>query len=289
MTAQGSVEVGGRLRTYSVVGRAREAAEAAGARDLVLVFHGSKQDGAKHRRFTGRAFDALTESGRVVVAYLDGYRGNWNDARRGSGFPARLEDVDDVGFARAVVERLVETHAVGGDRVFAVGYSNGGQMVIRLLHEAPGMLAGAAVIAATMPAPENFLLPDAVPAALPVLLVHGTKDPIAAYGGGELGWVLRRVFQVEGRTLSAPETAAYFAAHNGITAEPTTTPVPVAKGPGVKRTEYRQDGRPPVILCTVVGGGHTVPGPGRAPFVVGRSTHEVDAADLVAEHLGLRR
>jgi polyhydroxybutyrate depolymerase len=64
--------------------------------------------------------------------------------------------------------------------------------------------------------------------------------------------------------------------------------VPTGREPRVERTAYRQDGRAPVTLYTVVGGGHTVPGPARVPFVLGRTSHDLDAADLVAEHLGLR-
>src|SRR4051812_633441 len=131
-----SVEVDGRTRTYTVVGEASP--------NLVLIFHGSRQTGSKHRDFTGRAFDALAAAGHAQVVYLDGYSGNWNDARRESRFPARRENIDDVGFVRAVIEKLGRP-----GRVFAVGYSNGGQLAMRLVHEAPELIAGAAVIAAT--------------------------------------------------------------------------------------------------------------------------------------------
>ncbi|MFG1605481.1 alpha/beta hydrolase family esterase [Actinoplanes sp. NPDC049265] len=254
-----SVEVGGRTRTFTVVGGPP-------ARDLILVFHGSKQTGDKHREFTGQIFDALAADGRTTVAYLDGYRGNWNDARRGSSFPARTEKVDDVGFVRAVVGKLRP------ERVFAVGYSNGGQMVMRLMHEVPDLLAGAAVIAATMPAPENFLLPGAEPKPMPVVLIHGTKDPIVSYQGGEMPWWMRKFFKVAGRMLSVPETAHYFATSNGITEPPTVT---------AGTTEYRQAGHPPVVLYTLHGAGHTVPGPKRAPAVLGRTNQDVNAAELV--------
>ncbi|MEU5701571.1 alpha/beta hydrolase family esterase [Streptomyces aurantiacus] len=280
-----SVEVAGRSRTYTVVGQG----DGRPSRDLVLIFHGSKQTGQKHREFTGRAFDALADSGAAVVVYLDGYKKNWNDARRESRFPARKENVDDVGFVRAVIRKLTLKHGIDAGRVFAVGYSNGGQMVMRLMHDAPSLLAGAAVVAATMPAPENFLLPHTPPAPvpMPVLLIHGTKDPIVNYEGGYMRWWMRALFKVGGRSLSAPRTAHYYAVRNGITAEPVSTPLPArpgsAGGTSVERTEYRQHGRPPVVLCTVHGGGHTIPGPAKAPAVLGRTNQDVVTADLVAE------
>ncbi|GGX59351.1 hypothetical protein GCM10010358_12190 [Streptomyces minutiscleroticus] len=284
-----SVEVNGRQRTYTVVG----AADGKPARDLVLVFHGSKQTGDKHREFTGRAFDALADKGAAVVVYPDGYKRNWNDARRGSSFPARKEGVDDVAFTRAVIERLAAGHRIDTDRVFAVGYSNGGQMVMRLAHETPELIAGAAVIAATLPAPEDFLLSGAPPAPLPVLLVHGTKDPIVDYRGGEMSRWARALFRVGGRSLSAPRTAAHFAARNGITAEPVSRMLPKRPGSSgrtsVERTDHRQQGRPPVVLYTVHGGGHTVPGPVKAPAVLGRTSQDVNTAELVEEFFGMAR
>jgi polyhydroxybutyrate depolymerase len=287
MVTRDEIVLDGRRRTWAVVGEP----DGAPGRDLVLVFHGSRQSGEKHREFTGRVYDALAADGAAVVAYLDGYRGNWNDARRESRFPARRAGVDDVGFARAVIGRLAQTHGIDRDRVIAVGYSNGGQMVMRLLHEAPEVLAGGVVIAATRPAPESFLLPDTDPVPRPVMVVHGTADPIVSYRGGTMSWWARTLFKVGGRSLSAPGTAAYYAERNGITAEPVSAVLPRRAGSdgrtSVERTEYRQDGREPVVLYTVHGGGHTVPGPAAAPFVVGRTAHDVDTAELIARFFGV--
>ncbi|BCJ55954.1 hypothetical protein Asp14428_74290 [Actinoplanes sp. NBRC 14428] len=274
-----SITVNGTTRTYEVVG------EVTGrpARSLVLVFHGSKQTGAKHRKFTGGAYDALADGGDTVVVYPDGHKGNWNDARRESAFPARMENADDVGFTRALIDKLTRTHDIDPTRVYAAGYSNGGQFVMRLAHEAPDLIAGAAVIAATMPAPESFLLAGAPPARLPIVLVHGTEDPIVGYSRTEMTWWARKLFKVGGRTLTAPETAAYFAHRNGITAPPVSVRLPASdRATSVERTEYRQPGHPPVTLYTVHGGGHTVPGPVNAPRVVGRTNHDINVARLVA-------
>jgi polyhydroxybutyrate depolymerase len=174
--------------------------------------------------------------------------------------------------------------------VFAVGYSNGGQMVMRLAHEAPGLIAGAAVIAATMPAPDNFLAADALPAPMPVLLIHGTKDPIISYVGGEMQWWTRSLFKVGGRALSMPETAAYCASRNGIDGEPAARTLPGSTaGTSVELTEFRHDDRPPVALYTVHGGGHTIPGPRKAPAILGRTNQDVNTADLIGEFFGLSR
>jgi polyhydroxybutyrate depolymerase len=286
---QMTIDAGGRRRTLAVVGDPASDR----ARDLVLLLHGSKQDGAAFRRSTGGSFDALAAGPGAVVAYLDGYRGNWNDARRLSTFPARIEGVDDVAFVRAAIGAIRSTHGIDPARVFVIGFSNGGQMALRLLHEATELLAGAAVVGAGMPAPADFLLPDAPRHPLPVLLVHGTRDPIAPYRGGRMARWAERVFRVGGSVLSAPETAAHLAARNGIGAPPRTSREPGPAGePGrtrVERTDHAEPGRPPVRLLTVHGGGHTVPGPRRGPSLVGRTERRLSTADAAADLLGIRR
>ena len=97
-----TLSVAGRPRSFTVIGDPDGPQE----RALVLVFHGSKQNGEAHRRFTGRALDELAADGQAVVVYLDGYRGNWNDARAESSFPARKVQVDDVAFVRAVIDSV---------------------------------------------------------------------------------------------------------------------------------------------------------------------------------------
>ncbi len=259
------IDVAGRTRTYTLV-------EPDGGHDrLLLVFHGSTQDAAKFRAFTGNAFDTIPGT---AVAYLEGYRGNWNDARAAGRFPARLAGVDDVAFAEAIVKQ----HADGRD-VYAAGYSNGGGLVIRLLHERPDLIAGATVIAAQQPAPSNFLVPGLPVVPKPVLILHGTADRIVPYAGGPMAAWARFAFKVGGDMLSAPQTAAYFARRNGITAEPATVDI----SEEVSRTDHRQDGHPPVRLFTVRGGGHTVPGEHRAPRLAGRTSRDVRTTDAMAE------
>jgi polyhydroxybutyrate depolymerase len=283
---QGSIDIVGRQRGYTLA----EPPGTGPGTGLVLVFHGSKQTGEKFRAFTGNSFDALASTGGAVVAYLDGYQGHWNDARAASSFAARTENVDDVAFTEAMISKIQARHQIDSSKVHAAGFSNGGQMVIRLIHQVPGLLAGAAIIAATQPAPDNFLLADAPPVPLPVALIHGTRDPIAAYEGGAMSWWARRVFRVGGTSLSAPQTAAYFAGRNAITQPFSTTNLPHRGESGktsVTRTDYRQDGKLPVTLYTVHAGGHTIPGPRKAPFILGRTTHDLNAAEAIGQFFGL--
>lgn len=288
-SARATTMIDGRERTYTVVG----ARESSVPRALILIFHGSRQSGEKYRNFTGRSFDILADSGRTVVAYLDGYKGNWNDARKESHFPARLEDLDDVAFTETVIGELKDSHGIDRQRVFIAGYSNGGQMVMRLVHQIGELLAGAMVQSATLPEGDDFMLPTPVPGAspLPVLLMHGTKDPIVPFRGGAMPRWAQRMFKVGGSALSMPDTAAYFARRNGVTAGPEVTelsrPADGRSGTWVEQTDYRDGNHPSVRLLTLHGAGHIVPGPKRAPFILGRTNRDVSAAMVAAEYFGL--
>lgn len=261
------IDAAGRTRTYTLL------EPDGGYERLLLVFHGSTQNADRFRAFTRNDWDAVPGT---AVAYLDGYRGNWNDARKASRFPARKAGVDDVAFAEAVAGK----HA-GGRPVYAAGYSNGGGMVIRLLHERPGLIDGATIIAAQQPAPENLLVPGLPVVPKPVLLIHGVRDRIVRYDGGEMAAWARFVFRVGGTMLSAPATAEYFARRNGITTPPVTAEV----SPTLTRTDFRQEGHAPVRLFTVRDGGHTVPGPHPAPRLMGRTGTAPHTTAAMAEFL----
>ncbi|MFC8826016.1 alpha/beta hydrolase family esterase [Streptomyces sp. NPDC057137] len=285
-----SLDVAGRRRTLTVV---RHPQPNAGKVPVVLVLHGSMQTAAAIRSMTANTFDHIGVESGSVVAYLDGYKKHWNDARIRNTSAARADGVDDVAFVRAAIDLMVRSYGGDDSRVYAVGFSNGGQLVMRLIHETPSALAGAAVLSATQSVPEEFAPESPQERPVPVMFVHGTKDPITPYEGG-----MAKMFRISprGMGLSAQDTAAYYARRNGITAAATTTALDTTAGAGptrVERTDYRRPGHPPVTLYTVHEGGHTIPVPekGRpAPatrLLMGRTDHTLDTARAISEFFGL--
>ncbi|MEO8907164.1 MAG: PHB depolymerase family esterase, partial [Microbacteriaceae bacterium] len=182
-----SIRVGGRTRSMVVVS-GDDDRDRGQDRPIVLVFHGSNQTGEGVRRFAGRSFDALATEG-AIVAYPDGIRRRWN--ARESSASTRGSVVDDIGFASALVDYLAAEFGGNPDRVYAIGYSNGGHFVMRMAHEIPERLVGIAAISATQILAGLQHPVDIGLAGLPALFIHGTKDPMVPYGGGTSGWRAR--------------------------------------------------------------------------------------------------
>lgn len=255
-----TVVVGGVTRSFGLVEPSIPRADA----PLLVALHGRTQNARVMRRFSGGTLDALAERTGSPLVYLNGYRRAWNDGRRTLVSAAQKKNLDDVGFVRAVVERF--------DRpAIIIGYSNGGQLVHRVLREAHGLVAGAVVIAAGLPADEDYTLVGLAPDTVPVLLFHGTADPVVPYEGGATRLLGRRL----GDVLSARETAARYASD--------ATPVTTTHGE-IERTDW---GR--VRLVTQIGAGHVIPNRLTAPSprFVGPSHHDLDAGEEIVGFFAL--
>lgn len=144
---------------------------------LLMYLHGSRQSASVARNFTDRTFDHFAEHGTTVI-YPEGISHHWNDARRDFAEQTRLLGTDDVAFLTDL--------AAPYSQVFGVGFSNGAHMLIRLLHDSPGTLTGAALIAANQPTPSHFLSTPEHWCPTKVLTMHGTEDPFSPYHGGGL-------------------------------------------------------------------------------------------------------
>ena len=275
-----SLTIAERQRTYAAYVPARLTPGA----PLLVVLHGSFEDGSAMRRNTGYGFDSLADRYGFVVAYPDGYRQGWNDCRRVAATPARRENVDDTGFLRALVTDLHRRYGVDDAKFYAAGYSNGGQMVFRLAAEMPGRLAGIAAVAANLPVADEGVCPP-MTAAVPVLTMAGTADPISPFQGGEV-----TIFGLSsrGRVMSADETAQAFVRLNGLTGAPVTRTLDHRDRPtgtSVQEAVHRDAGKAPVAQYTIVGGGHVIPtAHHRYRRILGRTSHDIDAPTVIWDY-----
>ena len=118
-------------------------------------YHGLSQ---RHGRLSGRL---LTWNAGTCCAY------------------SVINKVDDVGFVRALIDKLAEKFPIDRRRIYATGMSNGGMMAHRLAAEARDIVAAVAPVAGGM------VLPVIKTArAVPVLHIHSVDDPRALYTGG---------------------------------------------------------------------------------------------------------
>lgn len=271
MMTKGAIDVGGFKRTYRVyVPQGLKP----GA-PLVLVMHGSGQNGAQINLETGYGFDRLADRHGFAVAYPDARTFDWNDCSKVGDYSVNGVPVDDVGFLVGLADKLIADIGVDRMRVFATGVSSGGFMSLRLALEAPSRFRAVAAVSASVPAPHNFKCKPAGQ-GIPVMIMNGTRDPLVPFAGGEAS--LLGLFFKSGDVRSAHESAQYFADLNHVGG----TDASFSDGPNVQRTVWRSDAGEQVVLLAIQGGGHGLPQPyWRRPRLVGPSPMTPNGPELV--------
>jgi polyhydroxybutyrate depolymerase len=234
---------------------------------LVIVLHGAGGTGAWIESFSG--FNDLTSTENFIAVYPEGVNNVWNDGRRGD---VRVGNIDDVNFISEIIDFLSANLNIDPQRVYATGYSMGGMLAFRLGCELRDKIAAIATVATTFP---EYLLPNCVDAApIPILVIHGTDDPVVPWQG------------IRGGYLTAMNTLRYWADRNQceealpIEAEPDSDPEDNTR---VLRTEYTQcEDSADVILYGIYGGGHTWPGtPFDAPLELGLTSMDIHATKTI--------
>jgi len=243
---------------------------------LLLMLHGGGGNGAQARDTT--RLDELGVQHGFVVAFPDGTGMlpkrllTWNSG--GIDVYAARNDVDDVGFLKAVVHDIKTRVPINPDRVFVAGHSNGGMMCHRLAREAADVFAGIAVVAGAM----NFTDADS-PIPLAVLLVHGTGDEHVLIGGGE-----PKVSRVRTKRSDASlqDAIDYYLRRNALSGYAES-----AVDGDVRVDDYAKASGDtavmPLRVVTLEGGGHAWPGSGERARVRGDRPFDWDASRAIVE------
>jgi polyhydroxybutyrate depolymerase len=146
---------------------------------LVLVLHGSSGDGAAVEEASG--MDSLANANGFLVAYPDGspgdfdlYPTDWNAGACCGA--AAVDDVDDLAFIVALIQRVSAKLPVDPLRVYVAGFSDGGRMAYHAACQLSSTIAAIGVVSGS-------LVDDACAPTKSVALfaVHGTDDPEIAY------------------------------------------------------------------------------------------------------------
>lgn len=248
---------------------------------LLFALHGSTQSAQQMRVSTGFQFERLADQHGFVVVYPNGYHRHWNDCRKEGSYAAKKLNVDDIGFILALISHFESAEQTDSARVFAMGYSNGGHMAYRLALEMPERITAIAAVAANLPTEENCACKKSR-RPIAVMILNGTRDPINPYHGGK---VTLFGFGNRGTVRSARASAEYFTQLNELTNAPVVTRIePTAQfdSTSVGELDWREPGKPEVLLESVEGGGHVVPQPlYRAPLFLGRTTHAINGPEKI--------
>ncbi|MGE3544947.1 MAG: PHB depolymerase family esterase [Kofleriaceae bacterium] len=176
---------------------------------------------------------------------------SWNGGP-GCCDPAYSDDVDDIGFIRALISELDTRLCIDPNRVFAAGFSNGGYLAHRIGCELSDRVAAigsvAGLLGVTTCAPTR---------PVPVFDVHGTQDPLVLHS-------------LVGQTIQ------YWVGRNDC----TTTQTTYQEGDATCVTHRGCDRGADVVQCTITGGGHQWPG-GEALPSLGEKSDDLIATNAM--------
>lgn len=257
---------------------------------LVMAFHSSGGSAEQSRAMFGYAFEQLADQHGFIVLYPEGYEKHFNGCRKAGPYQANILQIDDVAFMRALVKVFEDQAHIDPGSVFATGVSNGGQMALRLAFEAPDLVAAVAPIATSNPENNNM---DCQPSgeAVALLLMNGTDDPMNPYEGGTVA--LYGLVGNRGEVISSEDTAAYWAELAGHKQAATLADRPdtvAHDNSTVSVKGWQQPGLKPVMLYSIVGGGHSAPHPQlRLPRALGGSNQDIVAAEEIWHFFDLAR
>jgi polyhydroxybutyrate depolymerase len=220
---------------------------------LVLNFHGFTSDMQEQAVFS--SMDVHSDEVGYAVVYPNGIENSWNGGSLCCG-TAASENIDDVGFARLVVEDVAKRTCIDKSRVYATGMSNGGFMSHRLGCEATDLVAGIAPVAGLLGIPVEECQPER---PMPIIHFYGTADNLVPYE-------------------YADDVNDVWVDRNGCTGEPVVT---YQQGVVTCLTHEECADGATVTLCSVEGAGHCWPGQSFCPF--GDSTEDISANQAMWE------
>jgi polyhydroxybutyrate depolymerase len=255
-------------------------APAAAPAPLVVMLHGRGTTGRNMAAFTGLARRGPQRG--VSVAFPDGHAKVWGaDSRRAA---------DDDAFLTQLVAELAAAGVSDGRPPVLAGLSNGAFFAERIARLGVLEISGLMLVAGT--SLESTRARQPVPAApAPVMCLIGTADPLVPYAGGlgrlpgPLGWVTRRGRRRE-PAVGAELVARDWAAANGVAGQPVLISRPAAAGDlDVTCLTWSADGRPPVVLYRIEGGGHGWPGGPQylPPRLIGPVARGLDATGILLD------
>ena len=211
---------------------------------LLFNFHGGGLNIASQISIVDMS--SIADTANFIVVYPQA-RPDPSDGNSFNWIPKVPGTFDDVPFISSLIDAIASNYEIDQNRIYACGYSLGGDMSFELACKLNNRIAAIAPVARTMQAnPDSFCSPVHPTGVLTIL---GTDDNTSPYNG--LTYLGTEYY------LSAEETHNYWASHNNCDINPTMSTV----SPSVERyTWSTTSGCSYVEELKVIGGGHDWPG-----------------------------
>ena len=178
----GTITVGGAKRTYHLYVPTPLSADKPAP--LLIALHGGMGNGLQFRDNSG--FDKVADANGFLVVFPDGTPVRaipnskvWNAGGCCGRAAEDRDNVDDVAFISALIDKISAEHKVDPRRVFATGHSNGAMLSYRLACRLSDKIAAIAVQSGTL-----FTQPCQPAQPVSVLHIHGTADHNVPIDGG---------------------------------------------------------------------------------------------------------
>jgi polyhydroxybutyrate depolymerase len=166
-----TVTIDGDARTY----RSIVTAQPTGKLPLLIVLHGRGQSAPGVLSMTG--FLALAQQRLVALVLPDGEQRSWNAGSGCCAF-AGAHQVPDVAFVAATVTDALRRWPIDPERIYLVGYSNGGKLAYSAVCAHPTLFAAVATYGAVPLSP----CPAGTP-AVSIMLAAGATDQVLPFHG----------------------------------------------------------------------------------------------------------
>jgi polyhydroxybutyrate depolymerase len=271
-----SMQFGDRTRTYRIYAPAHRANPA----PVLVVLHGGGGSGSGQELMTLGGFNRIADREGIIVLYPDGIGRNWNDGRGDVHSRAFEENVDDVGFLKALLKQVSASYPIDRKRVFATGMSNGGFMSFRLACDASDTFLAVAPVVAEL---SVDLGPRCHPdRPVSVAILDGTEDPLVPWNGGYV-----KVFGIKrGQAWPAMRSFEKWIELDACKLRFDEPEVNRVADDGTSLVRHRATscaGGAEVRLYEIRGGGHTWPrgAPYLGKAIVGRVSQEFDANEEI--------
>jgi len=234
---------------------------------LVLAFHGVSLNASEMMRISG--FNSQSDASGFILVYPEGTgdTSSWNGGHC-CGTAAR-DNVDDVGFVRALIGELSTSLPIDPKQIHATGFSNGAIFTYRLACDLSDLIASFGPISATPTEDDTQVC--APKRAVPILHFHGTADDPNPYNGGMSAGGFRFV--------AVSEVIQFWVNNNGCSAQPQST-----TSGSIRHDVYTgcKSGSA-VELYTIEGGKHAWPGGEAVNKKMGEPNMEISATAILWE------